>query len=135
MTKVEIRDAIMDRIGANHTSTPIHWPNKFFKPATQATDGKWIKPSLVFGDTQVGEVGSDGVGLRFGILFISIFTKRDDGQRNADIIVDLLETLFRRESVDGVYFEEPSSNDLGIDKITDKNHTQVKVPFWTWVGE
>lgn len=132
MTPEEIRSTLASALDASWaTATPIAWPNWDFN-ASLAT--AWIRPVLLMGDTFIGELGPDGVGLRTGVLKISIFTKPNTGTIASNRYATRLETLLRRVIIGGgIIFDEPSTRELGIENGW--NHTMVTTPMWAWVGE
>jgi hypothetical protein len=131
MTPATISNVILAAIAASWaTATPIAWPNhSFTEPA-----GPWIRPTIKMGDTLVGELGTDGIGMRTGLLMISIFDLANKGSQAALAYAGRLEGLFRRRERSGVNFDEPSSDPKGID---DNGYFQVIMScgFTTWVGE
>lgn len=133
MNLESIRSAIMATLSSNWgITTAIDYPNQqFFAPSNAA----WIRPTIKFGDSFVGELGNDGVGLRTGILMISIFVPAGSGTKTANGYSNTLETIFRRADINGVIFDEPSTDYLGIDDGNGFYHIMTSCPFWTWVGE
>ena len=67
----DIRSAIMATLSSNWgATTVVDYPNQKF---TAPADAAWIRPTIKFGDSFVGELGDDGLGMRTGVLMISIF--------------------------------------------------------------
>ena len=130
MTPDEIREAIMSHISSNWaTACSIAVPNYDFNASLSTA---WIRPVVLMGDTFVKEM-NDGVGMRTGVLKVSIFTKPNTGSKNANAYAVRLETLFRRACINGVFFDEPNTREIGIDNGW--YHTMVTINLWTWIGE
>lgn len=139
MTLVEIRDAIMTRINSSlatinsgWSSTDVAWPNRDFDPTGKSS---YLRPTVRMGDTFLGEKGQNGIGIRFGVLYLDIFVSNNDGVRSGLGYGDGAETVFRRKDVEGIYTGEPSTAEVGPDPSTVFYHIQTMVPFHTWVGE
>jgi len=130
MTPEEIRSSLASTLEATWaTATPIAWPNIDFN-ASLAT--AWIRPVLLMGDSFLQELGPDGCGQRTGVWKISIFTKPNTGTKTAYTYAVRLEAMVRREIINGVIFDEPSTREVGIENGW--FHTMVTAPLWTWVG-
>lgn len=133
MTPESIRATIASAIAASWaTATRVAWPNKDFNAPTDGSP--WIRPVIKMGNTAVGEVGTDGVGWRSGVLMNSIFTKPDDGLKNALDLADRFEGMFRRRCLSGVIFDEPNTNPIGVDS-SGWHHTMIMINFSTLIGE
>ena len=131
MTPATIYSVIMGTISSSWgTITPIQYPNRPFT----APQSSWIRPVLKFGDTLVGELGDDGIGMRSGILMISIFGLLGEGIQTLLGYADTLEGLFRKKEISGIVFNEPMTDDYGRDD-EGYYHVLVSVDFTTWVGE
>jgi hypothetical protein len=132
MTPESIRSAIMATLSSSWaTCTPICYPNQAFT----APQSAWIRPTIKMGDTIVGELGTDGIGMRTGILFLSIFGLAGEGTKILLGYADRLEKIFRRGAdISGIIFNEPSTDMVGLDGA---GYFQVivNVDFFTWVGE
>lgn len=135
MTNESIRTSIFGKLNSSWaswvTSCKIAWPNMDFKPELQRA---WIRPAIKIPMTTVEELGSDGQGLRDGLLMISVFIPSGTGQKAAFTWADRLERIFRRLDLGDLWFDEPSSNDAGTD-VNGFNHTLMSVDFHCWVGE
>ena len=131
MTLEEIRSAIMNELTSSWaTATPICWPNQMFREPNDI----WIKPTIRMGETFYGEIGESGVGLRTGVLMIQIFDLANNGTKNSLDYAARLETLFRRQDLEGVMFRESSTDIIGLDENGYWN-TLISIPFETWIGE
>ena len=131
MTAEEIRNIIMGQIAsAWATATEICWPNQMFNEPNAA----WIRPTIKFGESFVGELGENGVGLRTGVLMIQVFGLANSGIKISLQYASRLETMFRRKDLDGVLFNEPATDINGLGE-NGYWHTLVSIPFTTWVGE
>lgn len=132
MTLETIRQKIYNFIQASWgTATLVAYPNREFIPPQNAS---WIRPVIKVPMTSVGEIGEDGVGLRDGLLMISVFTPANTGMKTGATFADRLEALFRRKEIDDIWFDEPNSNPVGIDD-SGYYHILMTVDFHNWVGE
>lgn len=130
MSPEEIRVAVSSYLASNWTETSVAYPNQEFTPPE---NGYWLRMTLLLGAPVIGELGVDGVGLRPGVLMLDLFGPRGDGTKTLSEYAAALEALFRRQSVDGVEFEEAGTVDVGPDDAG--YHFQVSVNFHAWVGE
>lgn len=133
MTPEAIRAAIMGSIAATWaTKTVIDMPNR---PFTAPSNAAWICPRIKMGDSFIGELGDDGVGLRTGVLMINIFVPPGSGLTTANGYANTLEGYIRRKDISGVRFDEPNTEDLGVDEGNGFYHLLVSCNLNTWVGE
>lgn len=131
MTSEAIRLAIMNAISSSWaTATDVAWPNQPYHEHSEA----YIAPVIKFGNSAIGELGADGIGIRYGLLMISIFVLPGTGTKTASGYADRIEAIFRREEIGGVIFDEPSSDYIGQED-NGYYHVMVKVNFETWIGE
>jgi hypothetical protein len=128
----EIRSAIMASLVASWaTCTVIDLPNfPFSAPVASA----WIRPRIKLGKSFVGEIGDDGIGLRTGVIMISVFVPPGGGLKTANGYADRLEKLFKRADIGGARFDEPSTEDLGIDEENGFYHLMVSCDLNAWTG-
>jgi len=133
MSPLEVRDAIIGRIHANYTNTPVSWPNRTFDPDKDATGGHWVKPHILMAPSTIGELAENGVGFRDGVLKIQVFGPKGKESRVAWANAGTLEALFRRQVISRIVFDEPSTTEIG----NDGNHYQlaVDIPFTAFVNE
>lgn len=136
MKLTDIEKAIKGHLNANFSTTPVAWPNRHFAPQKDAPDGRWVRPTIRMGETLLKELGADGTGERYGMLFLDIFTRKNTGSALGSGIADELEELFRREALnDELIFDEGTTSDMGTDAVnTELNRHQVKVPFFAFTG-
>jgi hypothetical protein len=88
------------------------------------------------GNSYVGELGdSGGIGVRTGVLMISIFVPPGTGIKTANGYANTLETLFRRADINCVRFDEPMTDYIGVDEENGFAHLMVSIDFNTWIGE
>lgn len=133
MNLTEIEAVIRGQLLNNFTSAPISWPNKHFAPTKDAPDGNWVRLTIRMAETQLKELGTDGTGERYGLLYLDVFTRKNVGSSVGSGLVDELEALFRRKSLSDVIFDEGTSSDLGVDTNNNElNHHQVKIPFFAF---
>lgn len=131
MTLNDIREKIFSAISASWASTDIAIPNYPFNPPKGSA---WIRPTIKIPSTVVGELGENGVGLRDGLLMISVFVPPNTGTKLGSRYADKLETLFRRKDLDDLWFDEPTSSPVGDDP-NGYYHILMICDFHCWVGE
>lgn len=135
MTPEQIRQEIFGVVVSTWaTADTIAWPNRPFNPDPNKN---WIRPTILMADSDYGELGGDGVGIRTGVLIVQIFVPAGTGIKNANTHASSFETAFRRQDLDGVIFDEVSTREIGIDKGGEQNFYQVNVhaPFRAFIGE
>lgn len=131
MTLDDIRAALIGRLADSWTQTPVAYPNREYTPTTGQA---WIWPTVRPGDAIEGEKGQDGLGLRFGIFYVDIYTPLGIGSRPANDLAANIEALYRRADVGGVMCGEPSTWEYGNDGHG-WWHVQTRVPIQAWTGE
>lgn len=116
MTLASATISIFSAIAASWgTATPIAWPNHPFDPKVNATSGYWIRPVIKVPITEIGELGHDGVGLRSGVLMVSLFAPPGAGSKTLNLLADKLEAFLRRRQLDDLWLDEPTSSPVGND--------------------
>lgn len=131
MTPDDIRSAIMTTIYSNcSTMCTICWPNVAFV----APQAPWIRPIIKMGETIIGELGETGIGMRVGLLMISVFGLAGTGTKTILGYAARLEAIFRKKEISGIVFNEPNTDIPGLDD-SGYYHVLVSVDFTTWVGE
>ena len=130
MTPDSIRSAVAVHINTSWTSTYIVFPNREYNPTGVA----WIRPVVKMGETAEGEKGTDGIGLRSGVLMNSIFIPGNSGSKTALGYASTFELLFRRRNIGGIMFGEPNTREVGMDEFG-YYHVMVTIPFYAWIGE
>ena len=127
LSPVEIRDSILTLIQDNYSSSPVAWPNRKFNPDTEATDGHWVKPNILMGRSELGEVGLTGLSFRTGLLKVQVFGPKNKESREAWVNAGSIESIFRRAVDSCIVYGEPSTNEIG----TDERYYQlaIDIPF------
>lgn len=125
----DIREALLGRLYANWTATPVAWPNKAFTPPVNAA---WIRPTFKPAETMLGEKGDSPVQSRQGFLFVDIFVPFGGGVAMAEGYANTLEELFRFVTVAGVECEDAYTEVIGKDDRQDLYHLQVVVRWHAW---
>ena len=127
LSPVEVRDSIYTLLRENFTRCPVAWANRKFDPDTEALNGYWIKPNILMGNTEEGEVGLEGLSFRNGVLKIQVFGPKNGGNRDTWVTAGSLEAIYRREVYNCIVFDEPRSNEIGAGD----RHYQlvVDIPF------
>lgn len=138
MTPDQIRAAVMLKFTSpTWTRTVVAWPNKTFAmPANTGTlDQKsWIRPVVKLAGVDELEVGRTGLSVRSGVLMVQVFTPLDSGAAQGNGLAAAIEAIFRRASIGGIDFGEPSTAEIGDDGQGWYMHT-VTAPFTAYVGE
>jgi hypothetical protein len=112
------------------STTKIAWPNYPFDPADKTS---YLEPTIHFGSTEDAELGETGMGLRYGILMINVYTKLDIGTKQGYDICKKIEDLYRIKVISGIMFSEPYTQEIG--KKNGHWLFIVNVPFNAWIGE
>jgi hypothetical protein len=131
MTLATLSYTLATLIKGNWTHGPIAYPNRQFSPPKNAT---WLRYSTTFGNTYEAEKGDDGLGMRIGTLHLQLFTSINTGNRVGLGYSDELEGIFRRYSIDGLWFGEPTTYEIG-NEPGGYYQININVPFTVWVGE
>lgn len=122
--------AILTKLGTTWaTCTPVAWPNRSFTPP----QGPWIEPIIEMGDSAMGELGNDGVAIRFGVLSIYCSVLPDTGFKAPAEMAKRLENGFRRADADGVRFDDPATTPVGV--VDGYYKLLMRVNFNAWIGE
>lgn len=134
MTYEAIENAIRNRfqtliIGPLESGNPL--PVEYDNvetPKTDATKERWVRHSIKFGEAR--QVDKSGLK-RFrvvGVMYVQIFYEAGRGTKEANTLVDLINTNFRAKTDTGVVFRTPTRTDVG--RV--KNWWQVTVacPFY-----
>ena len=133
MTSEQIRSGILGYITTNWTTTDVEYPNQNF---SWSGKDSWIRPSILLGDSFIGELGTTGIGEGLGVLMISIFVGLGTGTKSGNDIADALSVLFRRtEQIDGIIFDEPSIYNVGKEDEKNLYHIMFRIPFHFFIGE
>lgn len=133
MTPDAIRSALFAEVSALAAAGTLYvaWPNQAANPPADAI---WLRPTLKTGLAIEGEIGVDGLGIRAGVLMVSIFAPIGSGTTDALAIAGTVESIFRRRIIGGVDCSEPYTMDIGDDS-QGFYHISVTVPFQAWTGE
>ena len=127
MTLEAIRKTIMDLISSFWTASPIEYDNQSI-PDNLISSG-WIRPTIIWGDSTIGELGDSGIGEGIAILWIDIFVPSNTGTKIVLEYWQILSDLFRRKSYQGVNFNEPSPMRGGKDSNSNMYKFVFKIPF------
>ncbi len=128
MNILELRNAIIQYIYDNWTSTPIAYPGKDFNPATQAPAGEWIRVTIMRGDAFIGEPVNGGAGHRRGVLHIGLCMPRNAGDIASDTYIAELEELFNMKENEGVLFDMLNIGERVVDEFG-VYYTPIRIPF------
>lgn len=134
MTPEDIRQAFFTQIKDNWLTTDVAWPNFSYDPDSEVA---WIKPWVTMGSTFLGESSDQGVGIRYGILGISIYMPVDKGTRTGNEYATTLEALLSMKDLSGIITNRPTTLEIGINTISELNfyRIDVSVDFTTFSGE
>ncbi len=118
------RADIESRLKAGWTTTAIAWDNIPYVP-TPGTS--WIRCTILPGDSEALEFGTDTLKQYSGMIDIGIFTPRDIGSATARGYADTLLNLFDMETFGSIECDEVFIRNLGIDGYW--YHMSVTIPF------
>lgn len=108
---------------------PIAWEGEPFEPPTTM----WLRPVCRTGNNEDTEKGQEGWSRRVGLYLIDICQPSPGGTKDAWSTAAKLEKACRRRCVEGVYLEDPKTDNLGIDQF-DTFRLRVTVPWWCWTA-
>lgn len=138
MTPENVRAALFQELAAKWVEgdppaakSDIAWPNRAYEPGEDA----WIRPLIRFGRTIEEEKGEDGLSRREGLFVVNIYAPLGTGTARVFGLAADVEDIFRRKKVGGVILGETETWELGPDEDTELYRVQVRIRFWTWVGE
>lgn len=83
--------AILEYIGANWTTTPIHYPN-----TKQPVVSPYVRVTFLPAGSVQAEIGEPGMARHDGIMQLDVFVDVDTGEGLAAQYADDLKTLFTR---------------------------------------
>ena len=91
-------------------TVPVAWPGTDFEPPKGDTgDGRWIRPTIQWGDGRMHTGGSGTTGNRVvGILFLNLFDRQGAGHKRLYTLADTLRDAFTRTTIGGAHFAAPS---------------------------
>ena len=133
MTPLEVRDTIIGQINDNFSACPVAWPNRKFDPDVDAPLGHWVRPNIIMNMSTIGELGTSGLAFRHGIVKLQVFGPKGRESRTAWANAGSLETIFRREVLSRIVFDEPSTTEVGADD--EFYQLAVDVGFTAFVNE
>ena len=93
----------------------------------------WIRPTCKTGGMTDMEKGLDGYSRRSGIYMIDIFIPWPGPAFDAWSMAASIESLFRRQCIEGIYTEDPHSDNMGVDQYN-KFQVRTSVPWWCWAN-
>jgi len=104
-----IHQVIRERLNANRGSVPFDGvPNTAF---TQPEEGPWGR--LVINDGETERIEHPGTYRSAGVMILQIFDEIGKGEGALLELADTLTVVFRRVTVQGVRFEDPSLKRIG----------------------
>jgi hypothetical protein len=133
MTPLEVRDTIIGQIDDNYSASPVAWPNRAFNPEKDAPGGHWIKINILMNMTTIAELGTVGLAFRHGIVKLQVFGPKGKDVRTAWANAGSLEDIFRRQVLERIVFDEPSTTEVGADD--EFYQLAVDVGFTAFVNE
>ena len=108
--------------------TLISFQGQAFAPPD---DGIWLRTTCKTGGMMGMEKGLDGYSRRSGIHMVDIFIPWPGSSLEAWKKAAEIEAAFRRKCIEGVYIEDPHSENMGVDKYN-KFQVRTSVPWWCW---
>lgn len=119
------QQAILGRLNAEWTTTPIAWPNSAFRPVTGAA---WLEARVVTQDAFNVDLVSNRRVRHPGLLSLTLYVPANEGDGEALAMADTLSAIFRNVNVSGCIFRAPTVRPLGADGAWYR--VQVDAPFW-----
>ena len=114
MTISEVISALRSRFAtAWGITTPVQYPNMSFDPARQAPQGEFVRFSVKFGKSTIGENIKGGAGWRNGIIICDVIIAASKSDARALALASLIEPIFQMEVIDGkIIIDQPDTNCL-----------------------
>ena len=114
MTISEVISALRSRFATSWgNTTPIQFPNMPFDPARQAPNGEFVRFSVKFGKSAIGENIKGGAGWRNGIIICDVIIAASKSDARALALASLIEPIFQMEVIDGkIIIDQPDTNCL-----------------------
>ena len=116
MTYTEVKSALRSHFAtAWGNRTPVQYPNMSFDPARHAPAGEFVRFSVKFGKSSIGENIKGGAGWRNGVIIcdVMIMSSRISGEARADELASLIEPIFQMEMIQGkIIIDQPDTNCL-----------------------
>lgn len=89
----DIAAALDTHLSTMTSLPPVAWENREYTP----TNGTlYLRPTMLFGDTVQGTLGTSGTDINEGIYQIDVFAKSGDGKGAGIVMADLVATRFKR---------------------------------------
>jgi hypothetical protein len=76
---------------------------------------EWVRLSIQNGDAYQASLGDNPVFRHPGIVFVQIFTPKDDGSGRAIELADIVDGIFRNAVFSGIRFRVPQLNKVPSD--------------------
>lgn len=114
MTISEVISALRSRFAsAWGNTTPVQYPNMSFDPSRQAPQGEFVRFSVKFGKSTIGENIKGGAGWRNGIIICDVIIAASKSDARALALASLIEPIFQMEVIDGkIIIDQPDTNCL-----------------------
>lgn len=97
----EVREAIYQRFTSNYTSTPFTFENESFDPPETAWVRLSVRANVSGGQETLGGSGERRFRRR-GIVAVQVFTPRDQGLREGDLLAQNIRTIFESQRFSGI---------------------------------
>ena len=85
------------------STTPLYFENQTANNA----DPEWLRLTIQNADSFQASLGSNPDYRYIGVLFFQIFVKPNTGSGRAMELVDIIEELFRSQTIGGITFKVP----------------------------
>lgn len=120
--------AIEERLNDNWPYSPIAWDGVDFDPKADASEGVWLRCTVIWGDATLETMTTSGHNEIIGILDLDLFDKPGNGYGILRERADDLRDLFDRATAGAAEFRAAS----GPQKIRNTQgwlQIKVSVPF------
>ena len=116
MTISEVMSALRSQFAAAWgVTTPVQYGNMPFDPARQSPNGEFVRFSVKFGKSAIGENIKGGAGWRNGVIIcdVMIISSKISGDARALALASLIEPIFQMEVISGkIIIDQPDTNCL-----------------------
>lgn len=91
-------------------TTPI-----VFENGESSNNANWVRLSIQNGEAYQASLGDDPAFRHPGIVFVQIFTPKDEGSGPALQFADLVDAIFRNQKLGNIRFRVPQVRKVPID--------------------
>ena len=98
-----------------NSRTEVAYPNVEYTPTR---DQSWVRVAVDHNLSSQQTLGSVGnrVFRRLGLVFVQVFTEKNEGQKSSDELVKAVLDIFEGKQLQGIWFRDARVQEIGIDE-------------------